>query len=111
MQAMTWWRQAELVYHNPERPILMTRNAPDGRHLEYLTDWTAVINAGKKAGIEWEKSCLIKNVRPSLYSGPETGDKYSAWFNEEKIICRQQPNWSDCAALMIVMIEVMENTK
>ncbi len=66
---------------------------------DYLTDWTAVINAGKKAGIEWRK--LVVKHR----------GVYTAWKNDSVFGATQQPDWPDCAALMIVMIEVAEATK
>lgn len=91
------WKEAELVYNNPLYPILMTRNTPDGRILEYPDDWTAVINAGKKAGIEWRKFGIIEGYFAAY--------KEAHGWSEP---CFPQPNWSDCAALMIVMIEVME---
>lgn len=69
----------------------------------YLTDWTAVINAGKKAGIEWEKFYRGDRKEIFMTSQHESGG--------EGRTCNQQPNWPDCAALMIVMIEVMEGNK
>lgn len=63
---------------------------------DYLTDWTAVINAGKKAGIRWQKIGL-HNYQDIVYQA-------------EMNACEQSPDWPDCAALMIVMIEVVEKT-
>lgn len=99
-QKVAGWKEAELVYNNPLYPILMTRNTPDGRILEYPNNWTAVINAGKKAGIEWEKFYRGDRKEIFMTSQHESGG--------EGRTCNQQPNWPDCAALMIVMIEVME---
>lgn len=71
---------------------------------DYLTDWTAVINAGKKAGIHM----LIEPVVDS-----PLGQAAIAWRIGQ--ISAQVINnvsadlgWPDCAALMIVMIEVMQ---
>lgn len=67
---------------------------------DYLTDWTAVINAGKKVGIEWDK---MDQEDGATYWAFQTTDNSS----EAKGI-QQQPDWPDCAALMIVMIEAIE---
>lgn len=65
---------------------------------DYLTDWTAVINAGKKAGIE----CVVSPTKFAWASTLPSDDKKKGFH------CDQQPNWPDCAALMIVMIGVMQ---
>jgi hypothetical protein len=65
-----------------------------------LTDWTAVINAGKKAGIHM----LIEPVVDS-----PLGQAAIAWRIGQisaQVINNVSEGWPDCAALMIVMIEV-----
>ena len=74
-----------------------------------LTDWTAVIYAGKKAEIKWDR-----NVIDESDDGIEECH-YRAWkwknnwlSNRRPVKCHQKPEWPDCAALMIVMIEVQQ---
>jgi hypothetical protein len=108
-QKVAGWKEAELVYNNPLYPILMTRNTPDGRILEYPDDWTAVINAGKKAGIKWDRNVLNESddgIEECEYKAWKWKDDWLS--NRYPIKCYQESNWPDCAALMIVMIEVME---
>lgn len=63
----------------------------------YLIDWTAVINSGKQAGIEMSV---------------DVGRHASAWKHRNIVKtfkeCFHRQNWPDCAALMIVMIEVVQ---
>lgn len=68
---------------------------------DYLTDWTAVINAGKKAGIEWWKN-TINDADEEYIASPHR------YYSLSSKRCVQYPAWPDCAALMVVMIEVME---
>jgi hypothetical protein len=81
----------------------------------YPTDWTAVINAGKKAGIE----CVISPTKFAWASTLPSDDnlylllalmgcQHPSASAKKGFHCDQQPNWPDCAALMIVMIEVMQ---
>lgn len=67
---------------------------------DYLNDLTAVDKAGKNAGIEWRKFGIVE--------GHFAAYKEAHGWSEP---CFPQPNWPDCAALMIVMIECVEARK
>ena len=71
---------------------------------DYLRDWTAVFSAGKRAGIEWYATT---NEPYYLETGAHIG-RSEARIKEAFSRCFQKPNWPDCAALMIVMIEVTQ---
>lgn len=76
---------------------------------DYLSDWTAVINAGKEAEIKWDREVIGETddgVEECLYRGWKWKDGWSD--DRYPMKCYQQPNWPDCAALIIVMIEVMQ---
>jgi len=88
------------------RDIQIMKNRAFQEAQRMLTDWTAVINAGKKAGIEWDRM-VQRDSFPTYWAYAEQTILNPLKLDEAECI-HQQPNWPDCAALMIVMIEVME---
>lgn len=106
--------QAKLLLKNKAYNVYDVETFEDGLERwhsvpDYPHDWTAVINAGKKAGIKWDR-----NVIDESDDGIEECH-YRAWkwknnwlSNRYPVKCYQKPNWPDCAALMIVMIEVVQ---
>lgn len=91
-----------------DKPWIMTR-AESIILPDYLNNWTAVINTGKKVGIEWDR-VVQRDSFPTYWAYAKQTISNPLKLDEAKCI-HQQPDWPDCAALMIVMIEVMEETK
>ena len=75
---------------------------------DYLNDWTAVINAGKEAGIKWDRNVYNEDagVEECFYKAWKWTN---GWLdNRFPVKCEQEPGWPPCAALIIAMILVME---